>query len=82
MNSESVAQELIALAQTEEQVTFITAKADVTLLTEIAILKKDADNLREQLDKYEIQYKMTHSILMDFVDKVIRQVNGNDKHCC
>jgi hypothetical protein len=81
MNSESVAQELIALAQTEEQVTFITAKADVTLLTEIAILKKDADNLREQLDKYEIQYKMTYKILMDFVDKVIRQV-GNDKHCC
>jgi hypothetical protein len=81
MSNEEIAQELIAIAKTKEQVQFITAKADVTLLTKIAVLEADVKRFEERLYQSQAETRITHKLLLDTIHKIITSGGSRDS-CC
>lgn len=81
MSDEEIAKELIAIAKTKEQVQFITAKADVTLLTKIAVLEADVKSFEEKLYRAQAETRITHRVLMDTIQKILSSGGSRDS-CC
>ena len=75
-NQDEIVKQLLELAETPEQVQFVLAKAYTTLLTKVEMYKRDLEISKKETTAAVSEWRMTHKILMDVTDRIIRQVNN------